>query len=143
MFLLSPDALSLAKVLRCRRRKTLQVIALLWTLLRQGPAGRPAIRRVIVVTPSSLTGNWAAEVRKWLGDQRLRALVLQPGPGAAQQARKCACFLLSDAEIRFHSVSWLTSHLCRSTNKTSQLTGTDHQCGKEASKYRRRVMMRR
>ncbi|KAK9822627.1 hypothetical protein WJX81_000343 [Elliptochloris bilobata] len=65
--------------------KTLQVIALLWTLLRQGPAGRPAIRRAIVATPSSLTGNWAAEVRKWLGDQRLRAMVLLPGPGAAQQ----------------------------------------------------------
>ena len=79
--------MSLATVLRSRRRKTLQVIALLWTLLRQGPAGRPAIRRAIVATPSSLTGNWAAEVRKWLGDQRLRALVLQPGPGAAQQAR--------------------------------------------------------
>jgi hypothetical protein len=37
-------------------RKTLQVIALVWTLLRQGPQGRPAVRRGIVVTPSSLTG---------------------------------------------------------------------------------------
>ena len=64
------------------------MIALLWTVLRQGPAGRPAIRRAIVATPSSLTGNWAGEVRKWLGEQRLRALVLQPGPGAAQQARR-------------------------------------------------------
>ena len=71
-----------------RRRKTLQVIALLWTLLRQGPCGRPAVRRVVVATPSSLTGNWAAEVRKWLGDQRLRTMVLIPGADAAQQARQ-------------------------------------------------------
>lgn len=70
------------------RRKTLQVIALLWTLLRQGPRGRPAVRRVVVATPSSLTGNWAAEVRKWLGDQRLRSMVLMPGANAAQQAQQ-------------------------------------------------------
>lgn len=76
------------------------MIALLWTLLRQGPAGRPAIRRAIVATPSSLTGNWAAEVRKWLGDQRLRALVLQPGPGAAQQASHRVWSMLRDAEMR-------------------------------------------
>lgn len=84
------------------------MIALLWTLLRQGPAGRPAIRRVIVATPSSLTGNWAAEVRKWLGDQRLRALVLQPGPGAAQQARNCVCF--RNAEMRL-SLRLACSHV--------------------------------
>ena len=33
-----------------------------------------------------LSGNWAAEVRKWLGDQRLRTMVLAPGANAAQQA---------------------------------------------------------
>lgn len=35
-------------------------------------------RKCIVVTPCSLTNNWAAEIRKWLGDERLRAMVLQP-----------------------------------------------------------------
>ena len=36
--------------------------------------------------PNSVPGNWAAEVRKWLGDQRLRTMVLAPGANAAQQA---------------------------------------------------------
>ncbi|KAL0049394.1 hypothetical protein WJX82_001168 [Trebouxia sp. C0006] len=65
--------------------KTLQVIALLWTLLKQGPQGKPVAKRVIVVTPSSLTQNWAAEVQKWLGSERCKALVMQPGPGAESQ----------------------------------------------------------
>lgn len=51
--------------------KTLQVIALLWTLLRQGPSGRPVARKAIVVCPATLTANWADEVRKWLGNERL------------------------------------------------------------------------
>ena len=42
-------------------------------------------KRVIVVTPSSLTNNWAAEVQKWLGSERCKALVMQPGPGADSQ----------------------------------------------------------
>ena len=42
----------------CVCRKTLQVITLIWTLLRQGPNGKPVTKRVIVVTPSSLTQVW-------------------------------------------------------------------------------------
>ena len=38
--------------------KTLQVITLLWTLLRQGPEGKPISTKVIVVTPASLVNNW-------------------------------------------------------------------------------------
>ena len=29
--------------------------------------------------------NWADEIRKWLGAERMRALVLQPGAEAKQQ----------------------------------------------------------
>jgi hypothetical protein len=29
--------------------------------------------------------NWADEIRKWLGAERMRALVLQPGTEAKQQ----------------------------------------------------------
>ncbi len=61
------------------------MIALVWTLLKQGPQGRPAARRVIVVTPSSLTHNWAAEAQKWLGAERLKVMVMQPGAEAQQQ----------------------------------------------------------
>lgn len=46
------------------------------TLLRQGPYGKPAIQRVLIVTPSSLTGNWAAEFQKWLGVERLTPYVI-------------------------------------------------------------------
>jgi DNA repair and recombination protein RAD54B len=67
--------------------KTLTTIALLWTLLRQSPAGaKPTSAKAIVVAPSSLTRNWAAEVRKWLGDERLRTIIIPPGAEGASQA---------------------------------------------------------
>jgi len=66
--------------------KTLTTIALLWTLLRQSPAGRPTCAKVLVIAPSSLTRNWAAEVRKWLGDERLRTTIISPGAEGASQA---------------------------------------------------------
>lgn len=47
--------------------------------------GRPAIRKALVVTPSTLTQNWADECRKWLGTERMRALVLQLGADGKQQ----------------------------------------------------------
>ena len=94
-------------------RKTLQVITLLWTMLKQGPQvrlcsrhgyryamhqpsrglvqGKPSAKKTIAVTPSSLTKNWAAEVRKWLGDERLKVLVLQGGAEAKQQAMLLPC----------------------------------------------------
>ena len=34
---------------------------------RQGPTGKPTARQAVIVTPSSLVMNWAAEFRKWLG----------------------------------------------------------------------------
>lgn len=54
--------------------KTLQVLALVWSALRQGPAGRALASKVVVVTPSSLCANWAAEAKKWLGPERLKVL---------------------------------------------------------------------
>lgn len=47
--------------------KTLQSITVLWTLLKQGKVkGQPAVRRAIVVCPTSLVKNWEAEIDKWL-----------------------------------------------------------------------------
>ena len=45
----------------------------------------PVARRAIVATPSSLTKNWRDEVRKWLGDERLQVILLNPGSDAKQQ----------------------------------------------------------
>ncbi|KAH7960971.1 hypothetical protein HPB49_025484 [Dermacentor silvarum] len=53
--------------------KTLQCIALIWTLLRQGPyGGQPFLRKIIIVTPSSLVKNWVKEFKKWLQNRNLR-----------------------------------------------------------------------
>lgn len=57
--------------------KTLQCITLIWTLLKQGPYSRlPVVKRVLVVTPSSLTANWLKEFKKWLGMERIRVFVV-------------------------------------------------------------------
>jgi SNF2 family DNA or RNA helicase len=46
--------------------KTLQCIALLWTLLKQSPiAGKGTCEKAIVACPTSLVGNWAAELGKF------------------------------------------------------------------------------
>ncbi|KAH1847510.1 hypothetical protein KXX43_005597 [Aspergillus fumigatus] len=48
--------------------KTLQCISLMWTLLKQSPeAGKSTIQKCIIACPSSLVGNWANELVKWLG----------------------------------------------------------------------------
>nr|KAJ3417855.1 DNA-dependent ATPase protein rad54 [Polyrhizophydium stewartii] len=53
--------------------KTLQCITLLWTLLRQSPTpGKPTIEKAIIACPSSLVKNWANELKKWLGENRVR-----------------------------------------------------------------------
>jgi DNA repair and recombination protein RAD54B len=63
--------------------KTLTALALVHTLHRQSPrGGKGLIRRVVVACPASLCDNWAAEVQKWLGAERLRCLVLRRGSGA-------------------------------------------------------------
>ena len=49
--------------------KTLQGIALLWTLLNCGHeelGGMPLARRVIICCPTSLVSNWDSECTKWL-----------------------------------------------------------------------------
>ncbi|XP_076053283.1 DNA repair and recombination protein RAD54B-like isoform X2 [Oratosquilla oratoria] len=57
--------------------KTLQCIALIWTVLKQGPYGRqPIVKRVLIVTPSSLTVNWGKEFTKWLGKNRLPVYIV-------------------------------------------------------------------
>lgn len=58
--------------------KTLQCITLMWTLLKQGPDGRPSINKAMVVSPSSLVKNWYNEINKWLGNKIL-ALAIDSG----------------------------------------------------------------
>ena len=48
--------------------KSLQALTILLTLLKQGPEGLPVAEKAVIVCPSSLVGNWQAEVRRWLQD---------------------------------------------------------------------------
>jgi DNA repair and recombination RAD54-like protein len=49
--------------------KTLMSITVMWTLLQKGfKKGQSAVRKVMVVCPTSLVGNWENEIRKWVGD---------------------------------------------------------------------------
>lgn len=50
--------------------KTLMSITTMWTLLNQGfVKGESAVKKVVVVCPTSLVGNWDNEIRKWVGDR--------------------------------------------------------------------------
>eukprot|EP00660_Eupelagonema_oceanica_P003372 gene3372-9137_t len=45
--------------------KTIQCIALLHTMLKTSTC---RVEKAVVVTPSTLVGNWGREFRKWLGN---------------------------------------------------------------------------
>ncbi|XP_020287308.1 DNA repair and recombination protein RAD54B-like isoform X2 [Pseudomyrmex gracilis] len=51
--------------------KTIQCITLIWTMLKKGPYGKPIVKRVLIITPSSLCDNWNKEFVKWLGSHRI------------------------------------------------------------------------
>ena len=58
--------------------KTLQVVSLVWTLLKQSKTGLPAIKNAAIVTPASLVKNWEKEFIKWLGN-RVPTLAIESG----------------------------------------------------------------
>ena len=55
--------------------KTLQTIAVIHTFLHQSPRGGPQVGNALVLCPTSLVLNWAAEVTKWL-EKRLQPTVV-------------------------------------------------------------------
>lgn len=61
--------------------KTLQSVALIYTLLKTGitAKGGPTAKRVIVVCPCSLVKNWDNEFVKWLGPGAVKTLALSEG----------------------------------------------------------------
>ncbi|CAK9802468.1 DNA repair and recombination protein RAD54B [Anthophora quadrimaculata] len=56
--------------------KTLQCITIVWTLLKKGPYGHPAVKNVLIVTPSNLCSNWNKEFKDWLGFYRISPYVV-------------------------------------------------------------------
>lgn len=75
--------------------KTLQSVALSWTLLKQGPyGGRQVLKRVLVVTPGSLVQNWGREFNKWLGRERIQIFTVDQvrfefSPSASEREELC------------------------------------------------------
>ncbi|KAF8520381.1 SNF2 family N-terminal domain-containing protein [Hysterangium stoloniferum] len=56
--------------------KTLQTIALVWTLLKQSPyGGNPVIGKCLIACPVSLVNNWKKEFHKWIGKDRIGVFV--------------------------------------------------------------------
>ena len=71
--------------------KTLQAIALAFTMLKQSPlagrgtASRPLIKKAMIVCPASLCRNWEHEFKRWL-PQRLKPALLPMGAGGGSAA---------------------------------------------------------
>lgn len=57
--------------------KTLQCISLIWILLKKGPFGKPVLKRVLIIAPSSLCGNWNKEFKRWLGSIKIAPYVVE------------------------------------------------------------------
>jgi len=66
--------------------KSLQVLALLWAMLKQGPRGVGSCSRAVLVCPASLIGNWGAEFTKWLGRVRVQAALAEGNADAVDEA---------------------------------------------------------
>ncbi|KAJ4716327.1 protein CHROMATIN REMODELING 25 [Melia azedarach] len=100
--------------------KTLQSITLLYTLLRQGFDGKPMVKKVIIVTPTSLVSNWEAEIKKWVGE-RVQLIALCEStrddvvsgidsftsPGSSLQV-----LIVSYETFRMHSTKFSQSESC-------------------------------
>ncbi|XP_078157888.1 DNA repair/recombination protein [Carex rostrata] len=100
--------------------KTLQSITLLYTLLRQGFDGKPIVKRVLIVTPTSLVSNWESEINKWLGVRVLllalcestRADVLSGIDSFLKPCSRFQVLIISYETFRMHSAKFERPDSC-------------------------------
>ncbi|XP_049850513.1 DNA repair and recombination protein RAD54-like isoform X2 [Schistocerca gregaria] len=78
--------------------KTIQAIGLVWTLLHQSPSGVPAVKKAVIVAPSSLVGNWCKEFKKWLGAENVDPVPL--GDSDKKKAKSSIATFKFSHEVR-------------------------------------------
>ncbi|ORX54329.1 hypothetical protein BCR36DRAFT_410865 [Piromyces finnis] len=59
--------------------KTIQTISLIWTLLKQTPffGDKSIIQKALIICPASLVMNWKKEFNKWIGDERIKVMIVE------------------------------------------------------------------
>ncbi|KAJ3053902.1 DNA-dependent ATPase protein rad54 [Rhizophlyctis rosea] len=95
--------------------KTLQCITLLWTLLRQSPLpGKSTIDKAIIACPSSLVKNWANELIKWLGGDKVRPYACDNKGTKEQTTKDLEQFVASKGRAVVHPVLIVSYETLRS-----------------------------
>ena len=126
--------------------KTLQSISLLYTLLTQGfEHGKPIARRVCIITPTSLVGNWKNELKKWLDDRVSAVAISESSRGDVIDAVQSflhprsphSVLIISYDTFRLHSALFSKPDCCDlmicdeahrlKNSKTSTYTALDEQ----------------
>jgi len=126
--------------------KTLQSISLLYTLLTQGfEQGKPIARRVCIITPTSLVGNWKNELKKWLDDRVSAVAISESSRGDVIDAVQSflhprsphSVLIISYDTFRLHSALFSKPDCCDlmicdeahrlKNSKTSTYTALDEQ----------------
>ncbi|CDK26435.1 unnamed protein product [Kuraishia capsulata CBS 1993] len=74
--------------------KTLMTITTIWTLLRQTAYAdkSPPVRKVLIVCPVTLIGNWQREFKKWLGRNRISVLAIKGNQSTAKEKQDVVNF---------------------------------------------------
>lgn len=98
-------------------------ITLLWTLLNQGfSKTASAVRKVVIVCPTSLVGNWENELRKWIGPHC-------PTFAVKSEPKKCIRNFVQHRGKGVLIVSYETQRrYCNLFTSGSSLTGQSSSC---------------
>ncbi|EMD44466.1 DNA repair protein, putative [Entamoeba histolytica KU27] len=83
--------------------KTLQTITLIWTVYKQCN-----IKKIVIVCPQSLIGNWEKEFKKWLGVERIP---VQTGSSDSSMKEKVNDFIRDYIPVLIISYEQVRSHV--------------------------------